>query len=271
MNLPQADAIHTTDNFVVDQSASGINRTAKTNLTAILQMVPLADTSTFGLTRPGSGLTVTNGTMNLNYVMPFAAANSLGGIKVGGGLQIDNTGVLSVTGGGGGGTTYTATPPIAIVNGVISVTVGTTSGTVAAGNHTHSIYEQNANKGQANGYASLDGTGKVPSAQLPGAAAITGIVIDGTTVTSPHTILPTEMVVDVNKGSGSATTVTLPANPTLWVPYIIIDGKRDSSVNNITITAPGGVTIDGQGTAVLNVDGESLTLLAISSTVWRIV
>jgi hypothetical protein len=33
--------------------------------------------------------------------------------------------------------------------------------------HTHPQYEATANKGQANGYASLDGSGKVPAAQLP--------------------------------------------------------------------------------------------------------
>lgn len=34
-----------------------------------------------------------------NYTLPIAAANSLGGVKVGSGLNIDETGVLSITGG----------------------------------------------------------------------------------------------------------------------------------------------------------------------------
>lgn len=36
------------------------------------------------------------------YTLPIAGANTLGGIKVGTGLSIDNAGILSVTGGGGG-------------------------------------------------------------------------------------------------------------------------------------------------------------------------
>lgn len=49
-----------------------------------------------------------------------------------------------------------------------SLDVGTTSGTVAAGNDTRITGAQQASaKGQPNGYASLDGGGKVPEAQLP--------------------------------------------------------------------------------------------------------
>lgn len=38
------------------------------------------------------------------YVLPTASANTLGGVKVGNGLSIDQNGVLSATGGSGGGT-----------------------------------------------------------------------------------------------------------------------------------------------------------------------
>ena len=38
-----------------------------------------------------------------SYTLPIASASTLGGVKVGSGLSIDNTGVLSATGGGGGG------------------------------------------------------------------------------------------------------------------------------------------------------------------------
>lgn len=50
----------------------------------------------------------------------------------------------------------------------IGVAYGTTSGTVAQGNDSRITgAEQAANKGQANGYASLDSGGKVPVTQLP--------------------------------------------------------------------------------------------------------
>lgn len=58
-------------------------------------------------------------------------------------------------------------------NRTLSVSFGTTAGTVAAGDDARIIgAEQTANKGVANGYAALDGGGKVPLAQLPDAQAV---------------------------------------------------------------------------------------------------
>jgi hypothetical protein len=55
-------------------------------------------------------------------------------------------------------------------NRTLTVSYGTTAGTAAEGNDSRITgAEQTANKGAINGYASLDGTGKVPSAQLPAA------------------------------------------------------------------------------------------------------
>lgn len=57
-------------------------------------------------------------------------------------------------------------------NRTLSVVYGTTAGTSAQGNDSRLTgAEQLANKGAVNGYASLDSTGKVPTAQLPTAAA----------------------------------------------------------------------------------------------------
>ena len=59
-------------------------------------------------------------------------------------------------------------------NRTLTVSYGTTAGTAAQGNDSRITgAEQTANKGIANGYASLDGTGKVPSSQLPAATAVT--------------------------------------------------------------------------------------------------
>lgn len=57
----------------------------------------------------------------------------------------------------------------------VNLAVGTAAGTVAAGNDSRIIgAQQKSEKGQANGYASLDGAGKVPESQLP-AVAITDV------------------------------------------------------------------------------------------------
>lgn len=59
-------------------------------------------------------------------------------------------------------------------NRTLAVSFGAAAGTVAAGDDTRIVgAEQAVNKGSVNGYASLDGTGKVPAAQLPATADAT--------------------------------------------------------------------------------------------------
>lgn len=70
-------------------------------------VLPTAAANTLGGVKVGSGLAITDGVLSNNYTLPTAAANTLGGVKVGSGLSITD-GVLSATGGGGGGS-YTKT------------------------------------------------------------------------------------------------------------------------------------------------------------------
>ena len=75
------------------------------------------------------------------------------------------------------------------------------------------------------------------------------------TVTSGSSYTVTnEALVIVNKTSGSATTVNLPAGAAfgkMSVLIIIKDGKGDAATNNITITPNGSNTIDGASTLVI--------------------
>ena len=81
------------------------------------------------------------------------------------------------------------------LNGVIPPAwLGTTATTAAQG----SLAEYVANKGQPNGYAALDGTGKVPSAQLPSGVG-TG------TVTSAGLTMPAQFAVAGGPVTGSGT------------------------------------------------------------------
>ena len=92
------------------------------NSTAVLSTnISDATTSASGL-MSSTDKTKLNGieTNANNYSLPTASANDLGGIKVGSGLSIDSSGVLSAT--GGGGTSYTAGAHIDITGGVISAT-----------------------------------------------------------------------------------------------------------------------------------------------------
>lgn len=104
-----------------------------------------ATASVAGVVKPGTGLTVAaDGTLSLNYSYTLGAATTttLGGVIVGSGL--------------------------AVTSGTIAVAFGTTSGTAASGaDPRFGAAEQIANKGQAGGYAGLDASGKLPTAQLP--------------------------------------------------------------------------------------------------------
>jgi hypothetical protein len=83
--------------------------------------------------------------------------------------------------------------------------VGTSSGTVAAGNDSRITgAEQTANKGAANGYASLDGTTHIPAAQVPDLSA-TYALVNGT-VASVVRDASGKFVSDVE--GGVATSVT---------------------------------------------------------------
>ena len=67
--------------------------------------LPTASADTLGGVKVGSGLSIEDGVLSATgYTLPAASADTLGGVKVGSGLSIAD-GVLSVTGGGGGGLT----------------------------------------------------------------------------------------------------------------------------------------------------------------------
>ncbi|MDT7951704.1 MAG: hypothetical protein RQ966_09385 [Acetobacteraceae bacterium] len=108
----------------------------------------------------------------------------------------------------------------------------------------------------------------------PVVASVTGVTIDGTSTAastaSPYQMATADRVVDVNKTAGAQTKIVLPQSPTLWVDYTVIDGKGDAAVNNITLTAAQGGTINGQPTFVMNANNDAITLRAINATTWRI-
>lgn len=79
----------------------------------------------------------------------------------------------------------------------------------------------------------------------------------------------TDYVVLINKTVGAATTVNLPAGQT-GLSFVIKDKKLDANSHNITITPNGSQTIDGAATLVLNVNGQS-TSLVFQGTDWSIV
>ena len=77
----------------------------------------------------------------------------------------------------------------------------------------------------------------------------------------------TDYFVCINKGTGSATAVTLPSSPNAGDLYIIKDCKGDASSHNITVSASGG-SIDGASSLVISTNYGLQGFVATSSTTW---
>lgn len=83
------------------------------------------------------------------------------------------------------------------------------------------------------------------------------------------TVTTDDYVVICNKTSGAATTVNLPASPSVGDAYVIKDGKGDAATNNLTLT-PDSETIDGAADFVVSVNYASITLV-FNGTEWNII
>lgn len=81
-------------------------------------------------------------------------------------------------------------------------------------------------------------------------------------------VTTSDFVVVVNKTSGAATTVNLPASPLTGAVVWIKDGKGDANTNNITITPAAG-NIDGSATDVINT-AYGAALLEYNGTQWNV-
>lgn len=90
-------------------SASGLmSATDKTKLDGLSPYtLPAATTSSLGGIKVGSGLSIDNtGELSADqYQLPIASSSTLGGVKVGSGISIASDGTISTTGGGGGSST----------------------------------------------------------------------------------------------------------------------------------------------------------------------
>lgn len=88
-----------------------------------------------------------------------------------------------------------------------------------------------------------------------GVSTFSGSIVRGIrTITAAGAVTvsaTTDYFLCINKTSGQATTVNLPATPATGLTYVIKDCKADATTNNITITPAAG-NIDGAGTLVMN-------------------
>jgi hypothetical protein len=87
------------------------------------------------------------------------------------------------------------------------------------------------------------------------------------TGTGNVTMAAGQKVAVVNKGTGAATTVTLPPSPVTWQLATVKDGKGDAGTNNITIQPASG-NIDGQASVVIKNNYGSMQFL-YNGTQWN--
>lgn len=117
-----------------------------------------------------------------NYELPKASSSTLGGVKVGSGLAINDNGVLSATGGGTADSVDWANvqdkpstfPPSSHTHAQSEITgLADALDGKAASSHTHTASDVGAiatsAKGAANGVAELDSNGMIPVNRIPGA------------------------------------------------------------------------------------------------------
>lgn len=74
------------------------------------------------------------------------------------------------------------------------------------------------------------------------------------------TVTTADDIVVIDKTTGAATVVNLPAGPATGDWFTIKDGKGDAAANNITITPASG-TIDGSGTLVMLSNYQAVTVV----------
>lgn len=76
-----------------------------------------------------------------------------------------------------------------------------------------------------------------------------------------------DLVIILNKGTGAATQVTLPANPTPGRRAVIWDGKGDAAIHPFTLVGAAGELINGGSSFVVNAD-YGVAFAQFSGTAW---
>lgn len=102
---------------------------------------------------------------------------------------------------------------------------------------------------------------------------LSGLVEEGIRVVlvTPDTLTDNDNLVAVNLTSAGPVALTLPSTVGVGTALRIYDQKGDAATNNITISPPGGVTIEGASSLVIDVNFGCVELLLESSTNWKII
>lgn len=150
-----------------------------------------------------------------------------------------------------------------------SVGVGNVVGPASAVDHTLPRFDTTTGKLLEGSGVTVDDSDNLT---LPGrliAQSGQNVKVRVVTAAGAVTVATSDFVIVVNKASGAATTVNLPASPAAGDVYRLKDGKGDAATNNITLTPAAG-NIDGAGTYVMNVNYQASTVV-YNGTQWNLV
>jgi hypothetical protein len=147
----------------------------------------------------------------------------------------------------------------AALNDAYSYTDGQLSGHEGAAD-PHTGYQKESEKAAANGYASLDATGKVPASQLP---PMTSRVIQ---TISANTTLGAVASTDYVYLCSAALTATLPTAVGNTNRYTV---KR-TGTGTVTIDTTSSQTIDGATTFAIGVQYQSVDLISDGAN-WSVI
>lgn len=181
------------------------------------------------------------------YVLPIASASTLGGIKVGSGLSINSSGVLSVTGGGSvtgyiGTTQVQSSSADQALTGILSIKASSATSSLMAWDSTNNAWHFYGNV-YADGWMAAGGVGSGGSSGgsvvtisnlLSSGTRIATITIDGT----DYNILAPS-----GGGSGSVTSVAM------TVPTgLSVSGSPITSSGTLAVSLASGYVIPQQAT-----------------------
>lgn len=191
--------------------------------------------------------------------------NSDGSLKSTGSLDAKADKVVAISAGtglaGGGNLSASRT---------LSVNFGTTAGTVAAGNDTRITgAEQTANKGAASGYASLDGSAKVPLSQLPTGTGASEVAVGDHTHSASLGIYP---ITEYGFFTASAPIEAFTGNSTLnnfFATRIFVPAGHPIVGAGTIVRNAGTLGAGGQnGFAVYEADGTLAATTADDNNLW---
>lgn len=181
------------------------------------------------------------------YVLPIASSSTLGGIKVGSGLSINSSGVLSVTGGGSvtgyiGTTQVQSSSAAQALTGILSIKASSSTSSLMEWDSTNNAWHFYGNM-YADGWVSAGGVGSgggtggsvvTISNLLSSGTRVATITIDGTSY---------DVLAPSGGGSGSVTSVAM------TVPTgLSVSGSPITSSGTLAVSLASGYVIPQQST-----------------------